>query len=234
MSYSTQELLYELQGKNVLVFDTETTGLPRHCNDDKPPEHRYPDYKNNKCYDESRMIQIGYTYIENYSFNDIDIDDIHCHVINPIKFDFSMKDIKTNIHHITKDDVSVGSSLTNILKHGLGYSIKNCGYIVGYNIYFDVNILLNEINRLTDYKFKNERIYKIHKLIHDEKICCLGILSRSLDLPTWKKYDKIIYQMPSLKLVYNTLFNKEPSEQHNAGGDVISTVQIMNYLCKNK
>ena len=101
MSYSDWKLYHELVGKNVLVFDTKTTGFPKHTKKNKSPETRYSDYSNNDDYDDSRIIQIGWIYIKNFSLEDVSIDKIKCKTVLPVNFSMKGRDVRTKIHGLT-------------------------------------------------------------------------------------------------------------------------------------
>jgi hypothetical protein len=57
--------------KNILVFDLETSGLPYSSNNKKFKKNKddYPNYKNNKSYNNARIVSIAWCYIKNFSGN---------------------------------------------------------------------------------------------------------------------------------------------------------------------
>jgi hypothetical protein len=59
MSYTRIEKLDEIKNKKVLFIDLETTGLVENVDRNEKLENRYSDYKENKNYDSSRIVQMG-------------------------------------------------------------------------------------------------------------------------------------------------------------------------------
>ena len=59
-----------LKGKNVFVFDTETTGLPERTS----KWGTYWDYKMNDKYNSSRIVSIAWASLKHFDKNNIIID----------------------------------------------------------------------------------------------------------------------------------------------------------------
>ena len=57
-----------LEGKNIFVFDTETTGLPAKCPNGWGS---YWSYFMNEKYDSSRIISLAWSVVENYTKNTV-------------------------------------------------------------------------------------------------------------------------------------------------------------------
>lgn len=75
--------------------------------------------------------------------------------------DFVIHENATKIHKIINEHTRQhGGKITDVLKNGFVQKIKNCDYIVEYNIFFDINVLLNELHRCEFCKNnnKNKRI----------------------------------------------------------------------------
>jgi hypothetical protein len=76
MSYTTIESIGEIVGKKVLFLKFETIGSIREIDDESDiSETKYPNYKNNDLYDESRISQIYWIYFEDFDYDyDYDYD----------------------------------------------------------------------------------------------------------------------------------------------------------------
>lgn len=229
MSWTNIESVKKLLNKNVLFIDLETTGLVKNAQGFAlPPEKKYPSYTENEHYDEARIVQIGYVYYKNFHFENININDIQSVIIKPNKFIIPQKSI--NIHKITNEIAnSNGLKLFDVFKQKLTSILKECDYIIGYNIFFDINILLNELHRS---KF-NITIEKINKLIKNQNVLCVAILSKEYMITQYgTKYFKKPHAMPNQNAVYKKLFNVSINNAHNAQHDIFATIEILNELIK--
>ncbi len=102
-----------LEGKNIIIMDLETTGLPVR----KPGYDQYYSYTENSKYESCRIVQIAWCYIPNFSFKKIAKTNIKCYYRKPINF-YDMPDEVVAIHGITYETiVENGIKLKNIL-HG--------------------------------------------------------------------------------------------------------------------
>ncbi len=228
MSYTNIEAILALNGKKILFFDLETSGLPHFKKDSKiPPEKQYPSYQENQHYNSSRILQIGWVYYDNFKFKNN--KDVNVVLRKPKDFN-TIDEESEKIHGISFKKVkSDGIKLSSILNGDFGDAIEECDYIIGYNVFFDVNILLNELHRLGF----NSLIDKINSLIELKQILCIGQLSKQYcKSDDWKQYS--VHQIPKQKDVYYFCFDKYPEEQHDAKGDVIAMIEILLYVVENE
>lgn len=220
MSYTTIEKLDEIINKKVLFLDLETIGLIGNVQKVVEQEKKYPNYKNNENYDSSRIVQFGYIYLEDFDYDyEIEPINITSQIVKPDDFVIPEESIK--IHGITNEIANEkGKNIKKILKK-IKSIIDDVEYIIGYNVYFDINILLNELYRL---KMKSS-IKKIKELIKKENILCVGQLSKE-----YKSYKN----MPSQQNIYKELFEKPIENIHNAQYDIYVTIEIIFWFYKNK
>lgn len=228
MSYSNINNLEEIRNKKVLFLDLETSGLMSATINANAPEERFPDYKNLENYDTSRIVSAGWLYMLNWDYDyEIGIENINEHIIKPENFIIPQSSI--NIHKITNEEANKnGKELNGVLKK-IEKIIEDADYIVGYNIYFDISILLSEFYR----KNRVSGINKILQLKKDKKIICLGIIcSKEAKPVNYKPFRK--YQMPKQSDVYAKCFNKELVNAHSAKYDVLGMIKIMEWIYENK
>lgn len=227
MSYSNIKNLSEIINKRVLFYDLETTGLVKTQRGIKP-EEEYPDYKDLEKYNNARIVSIGWLYLEEFDYDyEIGIENINEKIIKPEGFVIPDEAIK--IHGITNEKAKKeGKKLKESLKK-FGKIIKKCEYIIGYNVYYDINVLLSELYR----KKRTKTIEKILKLKEEEKIICLGqISSKEIPPDKFKKYNQ--YAIPKQTEVYKKCYNEELANAHNAKSDVFGLIKIMFWIYENK
>ena len=177
---------------NVLIFDIETTGLPK-CkgfnNYYNPCETIY--------YDNSRMIELGYIIC---SADGIVIKEVE-HLIKPDNFSIN----NSEIHGISNiDAIKNGLDIKDVLNI-FHKDIENINTIVAHNINFDYNILLSECYR---YFGMNHNI--ITDIMSKHQICTMKLGKEYLSL---NKFPKLID-------LHKHLFNKEIVQNHRALSDV--------------
>jgi len=198
----------DLIGKNVIVFDLETTGLPKLC-----LGGLYFDYKYNLKYDNSRIVSIAWSYIENFNYDKIDYNSINEFIIKPNNFIISNE--VSLIHGITHENaLKNGITLREILdKFNLGDNIMKADYLIAHNCLFDFNILLNECYRIRYTKYEQ----KLKYMLDNNKFFCS--LKYSKTIPILKKHN--------LASFYYFYYKCEPSIVHSAIADVDTLLKIL-------
>lgn len=158
---------------------------------------------------------------------EIEIKNISECIIKPNNFIIPNESIK--IHGITNEEANnKGKEIKKVLRR-IGKIMKECDYIIGYNVYYDINVLLSELYRKKRYL----TIKKIIKLKEEEKIICIGqISSKEIKPDGWKQ--KFNYQIPSQMNVYKKCFNEELINSHNAKSDVLAMIKIIYWIYENK
>jgi len=216
MSWSSKEHLDNLSNNSVLFFDLETIGfventLYAQCN----VEDSYPDYKSNN-YDNARIVQIGWLFQKKFNYEKkITLNNIEELLVKPDGFEIK----NSHIHGITHELADkYGIEISNVIKIFAKF-IDESDYIIGYNIFFDINIMLNELHRLG----MSKTIDKILQLKAEEKILCTGALSQKY-IDKYVNYKK--YTIPKQIYVYEHLFKKKLTDAHNARNDILATYEI--------
>jgi len=86
MSYSNINNLEEIINKKILFYDLETIGIIKTPRGLKP-EEEYPDYKDLKKYENTRIISIGWIYMNKFDYDyEIGIENISENIIKPNGF----------------------------------------------------------------------------------------------------------------------------------------------------
>jgi len=233
-----------LDGKNILVFDTETTGLPERC--PKGWGHYWSYYMNEK-YDSSRIISIAWSSIHNFNKDKIYFDNNTSSNINPtlkkitpiehyLRYPEGFTEINnSHIHGITYEDtVNNGFTFNDLLeKKNLCIDILKADYIIAHNINFDYHILMNELYRLGT-EYAKECMLHLTTLKDKGRCICTGEISTNIckmdfkTVSTYKGNKKAkTYKMPKLSELYVYYYGKEFENQHSADGDVKALLEII-------
>jgi DNA polymerase III epsilon subunit-like protein len=198
----------------VLVFDTETTGLPE---------------KGASIYDKSKwphIIQLSYILYDTSNNsaliknNYIQIDESI--IISPESF---------NIHSISREILdSVGINIVDALKEFNIY-LKDCDIVVGHNISFDKRLIFVECFRHNIKQYFTQ--FNKHGQIVKPEFCTMKNTTDFCKLERVSKANQVYNKNPKLSELYSLLFPDEPlpTEQHNSLIDVAMTLRCyMKYV----
>jgi len=199
----------------VLVFDTETTGLPK-------TKIMSPDTLNLWPH----IVQFSYVIY------DINLNDIVGSSNNIVKIseELTIPEDSVKIHGITKDISNMKGSHLNIILKDFFYHLRNVDLLVGHNVSFDINMVKVELMRMI---YLNEsqdetKLYKtdLHLLTNFKNICCT--LKDSIQLckiETLDKYGKPYFKYPKLVELHQKLFESTPNNLHNSFNDILITLR---------
>jgi DNA polymerase-3 subunit alpha len=185
-----------------LIFDTETTGLPRDWNAPITDTNNWP-----------RVVQIAWQLhdefgrlIENKDF-----------LIFPDGFDIPYDAEK--VHGIsTKLAQTFGESITDVIEE-FNSVLEKTTFLVGQNVGFDINIIGCEMVRVgLDSKFLSMPILDT----------CTESTAELVKIPMGRGK----YKLPTLTELYNFLFQESFDEAHNATADVEATARCFFELIK--
>ncbi len=187
----------------VLVFDTETTGLPK----------RYAKYTD--THEWPHIIQISYIYYDTDTHNFTVFD--HIIKLDPVVV-VSEKSIE--IHKITKEiSQEKGVSIKQVLHEFIALA-RHADYVIGHNLQFDKNMVIVECirNRVMS-PFLNKTFKEYCTMKQSVDICRLN---------SKNNYHK--YKYPKLEELHWFLFNILAKNLHNSLCDVIVTLRCFYML----
>lgn len=233
MSYTNNKKISKsIKDNNSFLFiDIETNGMIKDKNSKNKQyrqEKKFPSYESVE-YDNCRLVQVSYVLLESDELKKINFDidyDFEDYVIYPNKFKIK----NDHIHGITyKYARKNGIKFKDFVKKFRSI-LKKTNYIVGYNPYFDINVLLSELYRYN----KKITLERLNKFVKNKNIFCVGELCSKNNIPSyWNKYYK--YQIPKLVDSYKAIFNNEYNNAHNSKFDVKATIDIFKHILnKNK
>ena len=185
----------------VIVFDTETTGLPADQNAPISDSSKWP-----------YIIQLSFMVFDTKTKEILEYSD---HIIQlDTTVDISPGSIA--IHQITAQrSQAEGIPIQQALAH-LADNMSEADVIVGHNILFDKRMLMVELTRN---KMKN-CLYKNGLPIPE--YCTMKRTTELCKIPTTnKKTGEIYNKYPTLSELHNQLFCRKPRGTHNAIADVM-------------
>lgn len=201
----------------VLVFDTETTGLPESRMVNPDTLHLWP-----------HIVQFSYIIYDTCLNEIITISDS----IIKVKKDIIISDESIKFHGITnKISDRKGVELDSILEVFFE-ELQNVDVLVGHNISFDINMLKIELLRLIcssniELQYNERKMYRyyLHCLTNHNVVCTI---KESVDVCCLKAVDKFgkeYFKYPKLTELHQVLFNSEPNNLHNSLYDIMITLR---------
>ena len=188
----------------VLVFDTETTGLPEEKNASILDTFRWP-----------YIVQLSFIYYDSESKTILKSYDSIIKL--PDEVNISQESI--NIHGITNEIMrEKGISIRKALKE-FNEILKKCDIVVGHNISFDKRVIMVECirNKISQYFTKgNNRKPEFCTMKNSKDLCKIKMIGKN-----GEEY----YKSPKLCELYEFLFNEQPNNLHNSFVDILLTLR---------
>lgn len=192
----------------VLVFDTETNGLPENKFESIFNVDKFP-----------YIMQISYILYDDESFNIIKIGDKY---VNNVE----IKEESFKINKITKTMVDNGENIKNVLTDFINV-VKECDILVGHNYNFDKKIVMVECAR-------NKLFYKFNYILKQKQYYCTMRNSKEIcKIPSIYKIGD--FKLPKLIELHECLFKEEitTDKLHNSLVDCIFTLKCYIMMIKN-
>ena len=179
-----------------LIFDTETTGLPKKWNAPITDSDNWP-----------RCVQLAWQL---HDSKGVLISD-HSYLIKPENFNIPFE--SEQIHGISTELANkIGVDIDEVLNKFIS-DLSNAGFIIGHNVKFDLNIIGAELFRI------NSDVNLLEKDILDT---CTEMTANVCKLPGGRGGK---FKFPTLIELYSFLFDESFSEAHNASADVEATAR---------
>lgn len=186
-----------------IVFDTETTGLPKYYDAPITDLNNWP-----------RVVQIAWECYDNYG----NLFNYKNFIIKPKGFDIPFNAVK--IHGITtKHAFEFGEDNEYVFNLFNNY-LNKCNFLIGHNINFDINILCSEFIRI------GLNINSLKKTVIDTKLESTEYCALKTNIIGGK------FKWPTLQELHKKLFGIEFSNAHNAMIDVQITAKCFFELVK--
>jgi len=195
----------------VLVFDTETTGLPKSRYSDPINAHEFP-----------HIVQLSYIIYDTERGSLLGLEDnIVC-----VPEGVIISEKCVSIHGITTE-ISLTKGIT--IKYALEKFMANVSkvdLIVGHNIEFDLKMILAEFMRMND-------IVSFQMLQNFKQFCCT--MQEGTDRCNLVSFDKngkpyTHPKFPNLGELHFHLFETTPQKLHNSLNDVVICLRCFHKL----
>ena len=186
----------------VLLFDTDTTGLPTERNASITDTTKWP-----------HIVQLSYIYYDTEEKTTIDCRD--CIIKIPTNVVITPESIA--IHKITPEDCDeFGVPIKEILK-SFNTCLQECDIVVGHNISFDKRLVMVESirNNMKQYfTVAGERKNEYCTMKHGVNLC---------KIPVTSKEGEVYFKYPRLIELHQHLFHSDSEIKglHNAMTDVL-------------
>ena len=202
----------------VLVFDTETTGLPK-------SKIMNPDMLNLWPH----IVQFSYVIYDTILNDIVESKD----TIVKVKDGITIPEDSIKIHGVTNESSQKNGTNIEFILNEFFYHLRDVDLLVGHNISFDINMIKVELLRFiyepnSNISENESKAYKfnLHFLTNYKNICCT--LQESIDLCNIKaidKYGKEYIKFPKLLELHQKLFESTPNNLHNSFNDILVTLR---------
>jgi DNA polymerase III epsilon subunit-like protein len=195
----------------VLVFDTETSGLPTERNASILDTDKWP-----------YILQISYIVYDDESKKIIQLKD------NYIKQNITIPKESTHIHGITQEIMNNKGVRLEDVMNDFDIALQNSDIVVGHNISFDKRMYMVEaIRRYRKQYFTVNRIKKPEYCTMKESTTICKIEKQNT------KTNKSYFKYPTLKELHTHLFDEFPTKLHNSLIDIFATLRCYVMMIHN-
>jgi len=204
----------------ILVFDTETTGLPPKRKSMKMEELDYWPH----------VVQFSYIVYDTASHSIIKLKD------SIIKIPIVMCQEVIDIHGITNEmSQSSTCNIENVLEEFYN-DFENVECVIAHNLSFDLNMIKIELMRLTMRENDAEVFKSILKSVNSSKqnvYCTMANSTELCNLKMLSKFGNYYTKFPKLSELHLQLFGVIPQNLHNSMNDVLICLRCYYKLTKN-
>ena len=194
----------------VLVFDTETTGLPETKNASIFETDKWP-----------YIVQLSYILYDITNNHLLELEDL---IIN---CDIDVPEEASNIHGITTNMCRIRGMNINTALDIFDSALKKADVVVGHNISFDKRLYMVETIR------RNRKQYFTVNKIKKQEYCTMKNGRDLCKIEKLSQTGEIYYKYPTLTELYYHLFNKTPQGVHNSLNDILACFRCYYKMTQN-
>lgn len=198
----------------VLVFDTETNGLPKGNCPSITETHNWP-----------YILQISYILYDNEKNNIIEVQDNIINVDNSVE----IPEESIKINGITRNKCNkTGINILDAIDL-FNNALQKADLVVGHNISFDKRMIMVECIR------NNKKQYFTRFGIRKPEYCTMKTSSElcgieKINIETGEKY----FKYPKLEELHEKLFGMKPKGMHNSMADILICMRCYEMIKNNK
>lgn len=194
----------------VLVFDTETTGLPETKNASIFETDKWP-----------YIVQLSFILYDITNNHLLELEDL---IIN---CDIDVPEEASNIHGITTNMCRIRGMNINTALDIFDSALKKADVVVGHNISFDKRLYMVETIR------RNRKQYFTVNKIKKQEYCTMKNGRDLCKIEKLSQTGEIYYKYPTLTELYYHLFNKIPQGVHNSLNDILACFRCYYKMTQN-
>lgn len=200
----------------ILVFDTETTGLPK---------SKFLSKNNLKMW--PHIVQFSYVLYDSEENKVIKMNDS----IIKLPENIEISKDSTEIHGITNEISNLkGRDITVVLKEFFA-DFNNSEQVVAHNLNFDLNMIKVELFRIIMNSNNDAELRKMfdkyHENLNSSKrlYCTMQETIEYCNILTLDKNGLEYQKYPKLIELYTKMFNQTPKNLHNSLNDVVACLR---------
>jgi DNA polymerase III epsilon subunit-like protein len=195
----------------VLVFDTETSGLPTERNPSIVETSKWP-----------FILQLSFIVYDDEKQKIIQIKDSY------IKQNIIIPQESINIHGITQEIMETKGVDLEDEMNIFDIALKNADIVVGHNISFDKRVYMVEAIR------RYRRQYFTRNKVKKPEYCTMKNSTKLCKIEKKNKTtNKTYYKFPTLKELHTHFFDEFPGNLHNSLIDVFATLRCYIMMTKS-
>ena len=195
----------------IIVFDTETTGLPKSRTITPNTLHLWP-----------FIVQFSYIIFDTDTNTILKSYDA---IVKLKPYNVISKD-SIEFHGITQEiSETKGINIDTVLFTFIS-DMRNADMIVAHNVEFDLNMIRVELLRLEQSALVNVDL-ELRKAIFEDQTNFYCTMKESIDLCKIEKENSrgTYYKFPTLTELHKHLFAVEPKHLHNSFHDILCTIR---------
>ena len=216
----------EVYPSKIIIFDTETTGLPKSRQSLVTNTEEWP-----------HIVQFSYII---YDMSTNKLEKVNDFIIK-LADEIEIPEESSKIHGITKEiSNEKGMLIKDVIKH-FSNDIVDCQLLVAHNLEFDMNVLIVELIRMNRFAelledeasidFNNSTYEKITKI---EKYCTMKETEKQCNIKAVSKTGKEYTKYPTLGELHYYLFRSYPKNLHNSLNDILICLRCFYMLQKKE
>ena len=209
-------MIESCQHRYVMIFDTETTGLPQKG----PKGQLFMPPNALMSYDSSRIVQLAFLVL-NMDTNEVCTE--YTSIINPTG-SWVMDPMALNAHGITTERITCEGVSFQTVADLFFENLSKCSFIACHNAAFDVNVFCSEL-------FRDATLTKYTKNLQNIRtFCTMKHMTREMNLPY--KSGRGRGKWPKLEELHVYLFSENFEGAHDAMNDVRATTRCFIEITK--